>query len=151
VIPASARDGLALPAEFITFYSHGRLRYALDEESVTGCWTDLSQSPIVSPSDADSRMVRFLRDQQDCAIWYLYLHRFRDPFVVFSHVDFAEDDLAGYEPGETEIVWCSPTFEEFAFRFWLESRIWRRLNGTVDEPLDEVMVRYLDHFRTAPS
>jgi hypothetical protein len=82
--------GLALPADFVRFYRHDNFRYALDEASVTCCWTDLGQRPIPSPVEPGSYLVRFFRDQQDCAIWYLYLRPDGEIFVVLSHVDFEE-------------------------------------------------------------
>jgi hypothetical protein len=139
--------GLALPRDFTTFYRHGKLRFALDEVSVTCCWTNLSEVPVVRAEDPEARLVRFLCDQQYCAIWYLYLHPSRDPCVVFNHVDFEElEDPEDYAE-ETELVWCSPSFAAFAYRFWLENRIWLRLHGNVPEPLDEAMTAYLSHYR----
>ncbi|PZG13549.1 hypothetical protein C1I95_23420 [Micromonospora craterilacus] len=144
-----AADRLALPDDFVTFYSDAERSYALDDASATGCWTDLSKSPIVSPIEPEARMVRFLRDQQDCVIWYLYL-RPADSLVVHSAVDYgslSEDDWSGYEPDEMEIVQCAASFEEFAYRFWLEGTIWIRLNGRDDQPLDQTMLAYLNHYR----
>jgi len=42
---------------------------------------------------------------------------------------------------------CSPTFEQFAYRYWLENHIWRHLNDEPDEPLDDAMITYLGHYR----
>jgi hypothetical protein len=53
---------------------------------VTGCWTDISQ-PLPSPVEPGAFLVRFLRDQQDCVIWYLYLRPSGETFVVHSHLD----------------------------------------------------------------
>jgi hypothetical protein len=145
-----ARVGLELPAEFVTFYTHSRLQNALDEISITCCWTDLGEELVPSPAEDGAYLLRFLRDQQDCAIWYLHLRPGGEASIVFSYVDFEEytpAELADCEPWETEILQCAPTFEEFAYRFWLESAIWRRLHGLTPEPLDKAMTAYLAHFQ----
>ncbi len=40
---ALSQLGLTLPQDFITFQAHSRLSRALDEVSVTCCWSDVSQ------------------------------------------------------------------------------------------------------------
>ena len=145
-----SRVGLALPSDFVTFYTHSELRYALDEASVTGSWSNICRQPIPSPVEADAFMIRFFRDQQDCAIWYLYLRPGGETFVVFSHVDFEDstpEEIAEWPAEDTEVRWCSPTFEQFAYRYWLENHIWRHLNDEPDEPLDDAMTSSLDHYR----
>ena len=65
-------SGLVLPQDFVTFQTRSKLYGVLDWVSVTGCWTDIS-APLPSPVDPGAFLVRFLRDQKDCVIWYLYL------------------------------------------------------------------------------
>ncbi|GAA2146305.1 hypothetical protein GCM10009760_35990 [Kitasatospora kazusensis] len=57
------------------------------------------------------------------------------------------DDIASRR---TTIFWCAPSFEHFAYRFWLENRLWRAIHGNSAEPLDTAMQEYLDHYK-APS
>lgn len=149
--------GVRLPADFFTFYSHSLLREALDDVSVTSCWTDLSREPIPSPAEPDAWLVRFLRDQQDCVMWYLYLRKGGETFVVCSPADL--EYLAGMDPAQRkaegveqpEIVWCSPTFEQFAFRFWIECRAWRGLHRYEGVELDEMSQGYLRRFPNQPA
>ncbi|MGW3244450.1 hypothetical protein [Streptomyces sp. NPDC001070] len=82
-----AAEGIALPADFAAFHTSGKVRYAPDEVSVTCCWTDISD-PLPSPVEPGAFLVRFLRDQQDCVIWYLYLRPSGEAFVVHSYVDY---------------------------------------------------------------
>ncbi|MFE9634013.1 hypothetical protein [Streptomyces sp. NPDC006463] len=150
--------GLSLPADFRTFYSSDSLCRAFDEVSVTACWSDLS-APLESPAEDGARLVRFLRDQQDCVIWYLYLRPSGETFVVFSHLDL---ELAGrQELDEAQadefraaaahsLVRCASTFEEFAYRFVVENELWTHLNTTnPDTTLAPHFQEYLDHYAAA--
>ncbi|MFG2983656.1 hypothetical protein ACGFYQ_20805 [Streptomyces sp. NPDC048258] len=151
--------GLRLPADFRTFYSSGSLCRAFDEVSVTACWSDLS-GPLQSPAEDGARLVRFLRDQQDCVIWYLYLRPSGETFVVCSHLDL---ELAGQELDEAQaaefraaaadsLVRCASTFEEFAYRFVVENELWMHLNTTnPDISLVPHLQEYLDHYAAAAS
>jgi hypothetical protein len=137
--------GLALPDDFVRFYSHPGFADELDNVSVTACYTDLSPAPFTSPAAPSDRMVRFLRDQQDCVFWYLYLSPQQAPCVVFSFEDVTEPvGQAGDEPAR--ITWCAPSFQHFAYRYWLENQIWPIVNGEVDDPLTEEMRAYVDQF-----
>lgn len=88
--------GLALPADFTAFTTSEGLYRALDRISATACWSDLS-APLPSPVEDGAFLVRFLRDQQDCVIWYLYLRPSSETFVVHSTYDF-EYGYAADEP-----------------------------------------------------
>ncbi len=154
-----AAEGLSLPQDFVTFCTSSNLRGSLDSVSVTGCWSSLS-APLPSPVETGAFLVRFLRDQQDCVLWYLYLRPSGDVFVVNSCLDYEFEyearDSDDYKPEsdldypvaqEAEILRCAPTFEHFTYRFWLENRLWRAVNGLSDEPLDTDLQEYLDHYR----
>jgi hypothetical protein len=154
-----AARGLALPQDFATFQTSANLSGSLDEVSVTGCWTDISQ-PLPSPVEPGSLLVRFLRDQQDCVIWYLYLRPSGETFVVHSHLDYeyeyearrdgekTESDLDDVEAQTAAILWCAPSFEEFAHRFWIENRLWHALNGGDLSQIEPRLRDYLRHYAT---
>ncbi|MCC9312343.1 hypothetical protein LN042_35700 [Kitasatospora sp. RB6PN24] len=158
-----AAEGLALPEDFVTFHVSSDLQGSLDAVSVTGCWSSLSE-PLPSPVEPGAFLVRFFRDQQDCVLWYLYLRPSGEVFVVNSYLDYeyeyeardSEDcepqsDLDDLAAQTAEILWCAPSFENFAYRFWLENRLWRAVNGEGDASLDTEMRGYLDHYEvTAP-
>lgn len=152
-----AARSLSLPRDFVTFQTGANLYGSLDEVSVTGCWTDISQ-PLPSPIEPGSFLVRFLRDQQDCVIWYLYLRSSGETFVVHSHLDYEYEYEARREGKATEsdfddaveqtaaILWCAPSFEEFAYRFWIENRLWRAVNGGDLSQLEPQLRDYLRHY-----
>lgn len=146
---ALAAHGLALPAEFIAFQAGERTHHALDEVSVTACWTSISEPPPC-PGEPGTFLVRFLRDQQDCVHWYLCLRPSGETCVVWSPVDFAYEYERGREAGaaelRAEIRWCAPAFEEFAYRFWAENRIWHAVHGGGPAELDQPLRDYLDHY-----
>lgn len=68
---------------------------------MTGCWTDVSD-PLPSPVEPGAFLVRFLRDQQDCVIWYLYLRPSGEVFVVHSWLDDAYEYEARRDGEETQ-------------------------------------------------
>jgi hypothetical protein len=151
--------GLTLPQDFVTFQGDSKLHGLLDEVSVTACWTDISE-PLPSPVEPGSFLVRFLRDQQDCVIWYLYLRPSGEVFVVHSPVEYEfayearrggeESDPDDPEEWRSAIFWCAPSFEEFAVRFWIENRLWRALHDMGPSALEPQMRdSYLRHY--APS
>ncbi|MGA8113665.1 MAG: hypothetical protein WCA46_08390 [Actinocatenispora sp.] len=153
-----ATRGLALPDDFITFYTHSDLHFALDAISVTACWTDISD-PLPSPIEPGAFLVRFLRDQQDCVIWYLYLRPSGETFVVHSGLEYEreyqaqregeENDLDDPEAQTDDICWCAPTFEQFAYRVWVENTLWRAIHKNKLADLEPRLRAYLDHY--APS
>ncbi|WP_106438111.1 hypothetical protein [Kitasatospora setae] len=149
---AVAALGLALPTDFLAYHRDARLYGELDTVSPTACWQDFS-APLPSPVEPGAYLLRFFRDQQDCVIWYLYLRPGADAFVVHSWLDYEyEPGLVedGEEPDEdlsdpAAIRWCAPSFEEFAYRYWAESRICRAyLDG--EQPQDPRLLAYLAHY-----
>jgi hypothetical protein len=150
-------SGLVLPQDFVTFQTRSELYGLLDGVSVTGCWTDIS-GPLPSLVDPGAFLVRFLRDQQDCVIWYLYLRPLREAFVVHSHLDYefeyearrdgkqTETDLDDAQEQRAAICWCAPSFEEFAYRFWVENRLWRAIHGGDLSGLEPGLRDYLRHY-----
>ncbi|MFI6148738.1 hypothetical protein [Streptomyces sp. NPDC051109] len=154
-----ASVGLALPEDFAAFYGSERLCRSFDEVSVTACWSNLS-GPLRSPAEEGARLVRFLRDQQDCVIWYLYLRPSGEAFVVCSPVEL---ESAGWgsdgEPAEevrvavaSSLMRCAGTFEEFAYRFVVENELWIQLNSAKpDGPLAPRLQSYADHYGAAAS
>lgn len=136
--------GVALPEDFVQFYSSDAWAGELDAVSVTGCWTRLGPLPTFSPVEPGAFLVRFMSDQQDCVTWYLYLRRGEPAFVVHAYgLDF------GYEDDDEDvgvIYRCASTFEEFAYRFWVENRIWHHLNDPNAGPLPSRLAEYLAHY-----
>lgn len=152
-----ATVGLAMPSDFAAFYSSGRLCSAFDEVSVTGCWTDLSAA-LRSPAEEGARLVRFMRDQQDCVIWYLYLRPSGEAFVVCSHLEL--ESVEAWSAGDRaeelreaaagSLIRCADSFEEFAYRFVVENELWMQLNSAGTEgQLSPRLQAYADHYAAA--
>ena len=121
---------------------------------------------IPSPVDPGAFLLQFLNDQQDCVTWYLYLRPTGETFVVHAYgLEFEVDDEgtpAYLRPGTfppflsphdyeafAKIFWCAPSFEQFAYRFWIENRILHALVITPEEPLAADLQVYLEHYRRA--
>lgn len=123
------RKGVALPACFRAFMRDrnlaGRVR------SCTDCQLDVAPEVIESPK-GDGWVVRFLADSQGCLFWYVFLPRGREGHCVVVAPAYYGADAAEVwpEPREPEeMVFCSPDFESFVFRFWLENEYWFASNG----------------------
>jgi hypothetical protein len=140
-----AEVGLALPRDFVTFQTHTELSEILDAVSVTACWSSVSEKPIPSPVEPGAFLIRFLTDQQDCVMWYLYLRPSGETFVVHSY--YSLEDLPSGEKAAAKIFRCAPSFEQFAYRFWIENRLWSALNESRNEPLPPELESYIAHYR----
>ncbi|MFD8914474.1 hypothetical protein [Streptomyces sp. NPDC059575] len=105
---------------------------------MTGCRTHLSD-PFPSPVEPGAFLVRFLQDQQDCVIRYLYLRPSGKAFVVYSVLY----DLDDQQP---TILWCAPSFEEFAHRFWMENRLWSALDKDELDGVEPELREHLSHY-----
>ena len=102
--------------------------------------------------------MRFLRDQQDCVLWYLYLRSSEETFVVHSYLDYeyeyearrngeqTQTDLDDAQEQSAGIMWCAPSFEEFAYRFWIENRLWRGVRGGDLSQLEPQLRDYLRYY-----
>ncbi|MGW1594231.1 hypothetical protein [Streptomyces sp. NPDC002343] len=77
---------------------------------------------------------------------------------MHSHLDYeyeyearrdgeeTQTDLDDPEEQEAAILWCAPSFEEFAHRFWIENRLWHALNDDDLSGLEPEMREYLRHY-----
>jgi len=136
--------GVALPNDFVEFHCWDGWAAELDTVSMTGCWTRVGPLPTFSPVEPGAFLVRFMSDQQDCVTWYLYLRRGKPAFVVHAYgLDFDYDD----DDEDFGVIYgCASSFEEFAYRFWVENRIWRHLHDPDAGPLPPRLAGYLAHY-----
>jgi hypothetical protein len=135
--------GLALPRDFVTYETHTPLRHLLVE--ISSGWSGRSLTP--SPVEPGAFLLQFLSDQQDCVTWYLYL-RPGETFVVHAYgLDF-EDDGGPYTEEEDfrTIFWCAPSFEQFAYRLWVEARIAELLADGQEGLITGDLRQYLNHY-----
>ncbi|MFB6779423.1 hypothetical protein ACFCX0_18820 [Streptomyces sp. NPDC056352] len=78
--------------------------------------------------------------------------------MVHSYVDYEYEyearrdgeetvnDLDDAEEQRGAILWCAPSFEEFAYRFWIENRLWHAVNGGDLSQLEPRLRDYLRHY-----
>jgi hypothetical protein len=72
--------------------------------------------------------------------------------VELDSVPSVLDTLGGFrwlgddEEGVGVIHWCASTFEEFAYLFWIENRIWHHLHDPDAGPLPSQLAEYLTHY-----
>ncbi|MGI5244031.1 hypothetical protein [Dactylosporangium sp. CA-139066] len=144
---AALSEHIALPEPFKRFMSSQVLMDAIP--SCTGCDFDLAPRPVPSPVEPAAQLVRFLRDQRDTVIWYLYLRPGAEPFVIAAPWLL---EIVGLEDVDratliANMVRASHGFEQFIHRFWLENSLWFSVNEG-DESTDEMNL-YLAHYTAA--
>lgn len=156
------QKGLSLPQDFSAYFFSAHLPDILGDQSLTCCWSSLSK-PIPSPVEPGAFLVRFFRDQQDCVLWYFYLRSGRSAFVVHSHLEYEYEyeahDSGGEFNGNSDIEdldeqmealqYCAPTFEQWAYRFWIENRISETLDGDDESSLEEEQHAYVNHYNSS--
>ncbi|WP_203907783.1 hypothetical protein [Rhizocola hellebori] len=148
---ALATMSLALPDDFVRFVTSSNYRLELDEASVTGSWSDIA-GPTRSPAEPGAALVRIFSDQQYCASWYIYLRASGETFVVFDVDPYpAEPAYPNLEDSillNGDFSWCAGSFEEFAYRYWIENRLCEALHADLGTDLTSDLDRYLDHYRS---
>jgi hypothetical protein len=139
----AAENGLALPASMITFLSrpdlHGRV------PTCTSCYLDLSRRLLDGPEGG--RLVRFMNDQQCVLVWYVLLEKSGHSVVANPEWNDAETDVVDDAMEPRNFVRCAASFEEFAYRFWIENTIWFRKNK--NQPLRPREQAYADAARAS--
>jgi hypothetical protein len=153
--------GLMLPAAFTRLMAAPELYTRIPEYA--GCWFNLEDAQLdPCPGTEDAFVVRFLNDQQDCILWYLYLTRDGDEAVLAVGGPSPDAPSAYLErlvrPDEDgpltdeqrqvvlgHITACAPSFEAFVYRWWLEATMYMKLHEYNSEPLTEQESRYLAH------
>jgi hypothetical protein len=147
--------GLTLPPGFLQFMASPELQDRIP--SCTACYFSLGKEIIPCPGSENGYLLRFLNDQQDCLLWYLYLTPKGEHCVVVSAylLDDEEDDSGPLSENAMNNVVrntqvCAPSFESFLYRFWLENTLWFNLNEA-EAPLTDAQRAYLAHYRTKAS
>lgn len=157
------RLGVRLPSAFMRLMAAPELHTRIPE--YTGCWFNLYDAQLdPCPGSQDGFVVRFLNDQQDCILWYLYLTRqgteavlaVGDPYPnapspYLERLARPDEDGPLTEKQRQAVLanisTCAPSFEAFVYRWWLESTIAMKLNGFDGKPLTEEERLYLAHYQ----
>jgi hypothetical protein len=155
------RLGLLLPRAYLRLMAAPELYTRIPEYA--GCRFNHGEALLdPCPGAEDAFIVRFLNDQQDCTLWYLYLTRSGDE-AVLAVEDPYPDAPSNYlerlvRPDEdgpltdqqrqavlANTYACAPSFEAFVYRWWLEATIYMKLHEYNSEPLTAEESRYLAH------
>lgn len=139
------RLNIALPQGFEAFMGNEALRESIP--SCTACYFDLSDKFIPAPIEEGGYFLRFLNDQQNILLWYLYLAPSGEHCVVVSNIYFDDEDYINSIPEEAvkrSTGYCAPSFEAFLYRFWIENAIWFGLEG---EGLTASQQAYVHHYQ----
>lgn len=147
--------GLTLPEAFLRLMGSPALQHRIP--SCTACEFQEVETIVPHPRIDNAYLIRFLNDQQDVLLWYLYLTPGGDHCVLVSPLFLEELDTPGYvkhpEKWDRQAVArntlvCAPSFEEFIYRFWMENVLWFKLNSSTDladfTPDEQ---RYLAHYK----
>jgi hypothetical protein len=163
LVTQAERFGVTLPQAFTRLMAAPDLHTRIPEYA--GCWFNLYDAQLdPCPGSEDGFVVRFLNDQQDCALWYLFVTRQGAEAVLVARDPYPDAPSAYLEqlvrPDEdgpltdkerravlANTYACAPSFEAFVYRWWLEATIYVKLNGFSSEPLTEEERRYLAHYR----
>ena len=143
-----------LPKAFLYFIETESLQYKI--RSCTDCYLDLADRAVKVKGEQEGFIIHFLSDSQWCLHWYLYIGKAGGHFIVVSsnaygfNIDDDEDFSASYNKTEIsfeeEDIWfCSFTFTEFIYRFWIENEIWFSLSLD-NVPLTPLQQDYVNHY-----
>jgi hypothetical protein len=116
--------------------------------SVTSCELWSPDFIIKTMGGIEGYLFHFLADQQFCVNWFLHITQEGKQFVV------ASPGWLGYRAGElpreinlaqVEAYYCSPSFSEFIYRYWLENEIAWSLFKNI--PLNQIQEEYVMHYK----
>jgi hypothetical protein len=146
-LKASAqKHNVTLPSPFLTFMQNTAWQDSIP--SCTACYFDLSESLVPDPLQDEHYYIRFLNDQQDVLMWYLYLNAGGDSCVVVVSpvpLDEIEEQEIPSAAIKANTLYCAESFEAFIYRFWLENTIWFALD--FGEAMTESQKAYLAHYQ----
>jgi len=143
----AAALGLVLPPAFERFMGAPELKAAVP--SCTACEWDLGDAPQPCRVTPGAYTIRFLRDQQDCLFWYLYVRPDGTAPVLCSPIPFDEPGLAVSREVVLANSWLvAPDFEAFVYRFWIENELWELLDEDAPE-LTAAQRAYVEHYAAA--
>lgn len=148
--------GLVLPEAFLQLLGSPELQENIP--SCTACEFELVDKITPYPGDEGGYIIRFLNDQQGVLTWYLYLTPGGEHCIITSTIfldllaepDYVENPEEKWESAAiaNQTFFCSPSFEEFIYRFWLENRLWFKLSWNSETPsLTAEEARYVSHYK----
>jgi hypothetical protein len=140
------------PQPFMTFMGSVELHKKL--RSCTDCYLDVADHASRTKT---GYLIHFMSDSQWSGHWYIHVDHSGENFVAaspnaygFALVDTDAHTDRAYQQDEIDLegeeIWfCSPTFKEFIYRFWLENEIWYALVWD-KRPLTELEQAYVNWY-----
>lgn len=138
IIQIAEDNRVNLPAAFSRFMSSSDLQSRV--RSCTGCYLDPGQRAVQTTGSLPGHLIHFLSDSQSIAHWYLHVLLTGESAVLHSsdlycyeieNSEWIENPACRMERisvGELDFHFCSRSFSEFLFRFWIENEIWFALS-----------------------
>jgi hypothetical protein len=154
----AAKLSLTLPESFVRLMGSPELQDRIP--SCTACTFGLPRRILPCIGSDRGYIIRFLNDQQDVLIWYLFLTPGGEQRVIVTPYEFdeGEDENPNDLPEDqrsaviANTAVCAPSFEAFVYRWWLENAIWFKLNSSDGESkLTDEERRYLAHYAPTPN
>lgn len=151
-IELAARQNVALPRSLRQFMTSRDLQSRV--RSCTDCYLDPGERLVETVGSLHGHLIHFLSDSQSCAHWYVHVLRSGESAVLEAGdlYCYAIENSAWIEnPAcrlerinieEMEFRFCSASFPEFLFRFWIENEIWYASN-VARRPLTDLERAYL--------
>ena len=158
VLQIAEAKKVKLPAAFSRFVTSSDLQSRV--RSCTACYLDPGQRAVETTGSLSGHLIHFLSDSQSCAHWYIHVLQTGESAVLQS------EDLYCYEIENSDWIenpacrmdrinieelnfhFCSPSFSEFLFRFWIENEIWFSVSwDKTKSALKEIERQYLDGIR----
>jgi len=158
VLQIAEAKRVKLPVAFSLFMSSSDLQSRV--RSCTACYLDPGQRAVETTEPLSGHLIHFLSDSQSCAHWYLHVLQTGESAVLQS------EDLYCYTIENSEWIenpacrmdrinieglnfhFCSPSFSEFLFRFWIENEIWFSVSrDKTKSALKEIERQYLEGIR----
>jgi hypothetical protein len=143
--------GRVLPPAFRELMSRPKLYASIP--SCTACEWDLGAEPIPNAAETGAYTIRFLRDQQDLFLWYLYLSPSGGSEVICSRIPFDDPGVRVRTDITKAVVvgntcTAAPDFESFVYRYWMENELWNKVNAA-EATFTPAQQAYLDHYTKA--
>ena len=137
-----------IPLAFWNFIFSQELHQRI--HSITSCLLCPPDFVVKTSMGIEGYLFQFLADQQFSVNWFLHVTPDGKHFVVASH------GWLGYRAGElprevdlsqVEAYYCSPSFSEFIYHYWLENEIARSLFENI--PLNQTQEKYVMHYKNS--
>ena len=153
---AASEAGYTLPDTFTTLFERYLERRTVIR-SCTDCTFELNPQ-LWRPAEVQGGLlVPFYNDSQSVISWGLWLHPSGSEAVVAFGIALPGDELPEEVADSAvqihadgvravDLVWVSPSFTSFVYRFALENDIWFSVHG-MGEELTLEQRAYLDHYR----